>query len=397
LSQLQGDVWKRWVAIILDYPTSAGTGEDELRLELVASAYRHAPDDFIDTLLFLLDRENEEKGYLFILNDLRKCWDDRLARTLLEKAKDRRLKPPCLNRLLEDLLEYGLDEATVFAETVVGSWSEGDEEGRLRAVVAAQALVFHTSDAGWSVVWPAMQADSHFASELVNALASGARHSDLTRKRLSERQAADLYIWLVRRYPPSEYFIRYRDDALIAIGTKESIAMWRDAIPHNLQTRGTVEACRQLERIMSELPELDFLQWTLYQAKAETRRKTWIAPEPAQVRELTTNRAVRLVQNGGQLLEVVAESPMRLEAKLQGETPAAPDVWNECEGSYRPKDEEAFSDYVKRHLDDDLGRRGVVVNREVVIRRGEGSGRGNGPTYTWTPWFAIHAPKSTLL
>jgi hypothetical protein len=77
-------------------------------------------------------------------------------------------------------------------------------------------------------------------------------------------------------------------------------------------------------------------------------------------------------------LEVVAESLKRLEAELQGETPAAPDLWNERDdGTYRPKGEEAFSDYVKRHLQEDLDRRGVIVNREVVIRRGEGAGRTN--------------------
>jgi hypothetical protein len=95
------------------------------------------------------------------------------------------------------------------------------------------------------------------------------------------------------------------------------------------------------------------------------------------VRELTMARAARLVRNENQLLEVVIESLGRLEEKLQGETPAAPDLWNERDdGSQRPKGEERFSDYVKRHLQEDLGRRGVVVNREVVIRRGEGESRG---------------------
>jgi hypothetical protein len=40
------------------------------------------------------------------------------------------------------------------------------------------------------------------------------------------------------------------------------------------------------------------------------------------------------------------------------------------------KDENSLSDYVKIHLDEDLRRRGVIVNREVEIRRGQGSGQG---------------------
>jgi len=44
--------------------------------------------------------------------------------------------------------------------------------------------------------------------------------------------------------------------------------------------------------------------------------------------------------------------------------------------TYRPKDEEAFSDYVKDHLVTDLTDRGIIVNREVQIRRGQGNARG---------------------
>jgi hypothetical protein len=82
------------------------------------------------------------------------------------------------------------------------------------------------------------------------------------------------------------------------------------------------------------------------------------------------------VQNGDQLLEVLIESLGRLEEKLQGETPMAPALWNQTNGSNRPKDEDWFSDYVKQHLQEDLRGRRVVLNREVVIRKGEGEGRG---------------------
>lgn len=237
--------------------------------------------------------------------------------------------------------------------------------------------MFHTDDAGWPVVWPAMQEDDEFAGELVGAIASGAHHSDLSSKRLSERQAADLYIWLVRRYPHSEYYVEYRRDSPASIGFKESVAMWRDDIPRDLQNRGTAEACRQIERIAAELPELrDRLKWTLYQAKAETRRKTWAAPAPRHVLALTQGRTTRLVQNGDQLLEVLIESLERFQGKLRGETPAVFALWNEVGGSYTPKDEERLSDEVKLHLEQDLAERGIVVNREVVIRRGGGGRRG---------------------
>ena len=65
------------------------------------------------------------------------------------------------------------------------------------------------------------------------------------------------------------------------------------------------------------------------------------------------------------------ESLARLEDRLQrSEPPAAVDLWNEVlRGVFRPKSENEFSDYVARHLEADLAERGVVVNREVVVRR----------------------------
>ena len=88
---------------------------------------------------------------------------------------------------------------------------------------------------------------------------------------------------------------------------------------------------------------------------------------------------MRLVRNGDQLLDVLEESLKRLQASLRGETPAAIDLWSACKRNhekicYTPKDENTFSDYLKRYLDADLKGRGIILNREVEFRRGQGPG-----------------------
>lgn len=296
---------------------------------------------------------------------------------MLEKAKDPALKPTTFGVLLDELLGYGLQEAREFVEAMVASGAEGDEEHGRRAAVAARALFFGAEGSGWDVLWPAMQEDDRFGGAIVDEVSSGVRHADLPYEHLTEPEVADFYLWMARRYPRSEYFLDF-GHGMITYGRKENISEWRDGVMEHLRNRGTFEACRQIERIAEEIPELrETLKWTLYQARTEARRRTWFPPEPEHVLNLITNRGTRMVQNGDQLLEVVTESLRRLEEKLQGETPAAPDLWNERDdGTFRPKDEETFSDYVKRHLQEDLEGRGVVVNREVVIRRGEGPGRG---------------------
>jgi hypothetical protein len=92
---------------------------------------------------------------------------------------------------------------------------------------------------------------------------------------------------------------------------------------------------------------------------------------------ITGNHEARLVNSGDELTEVLIEALKRLEAELQGETPAAREIWDRVRKDiYRPVDENDFSDYVKRYLERDSNQRGVIVNREVQIRRGTGGDPG---------------------
>ena len=86
------------------------------------------------------------------------------------------------------------------------------------------------------------------------------------------------------------------------------------------------------------------------------------------------DRTRRQVRSETELAEVVIEALRRLEAKLQGETPAAFDLWNTS--PYRPKSENEMSNYVARFLRDDLAERGVIIAREVEIRPSASTGGG---------------------
>ncbi|MEC2746355.1 hypothetical protein P9X02_31435, partial [Bacillus cereus] len=106
-------------------------------------------------------------------------------------------------------------------------------------------------------------------------------------------------------------------------------------------------------------------------------RDNWIPHSPKDISKLLLGGSNLLIYNEKQLLEAILKSLDRLQKKLQGETPAMIDLWNESkENGFRPKNENAFSDYIKRHLEEDLNHRGIIVNREVEIRRGYGTGSG---------------------
>jgi len=354
---LPTDVWKKWAPIILAYPTSSGIGDENPHRELVKLAYEHAPDDIIRVLLVMIDKQNEAHDHIFITRKVKCCWGDYLADALLKKAKDEKLKPVCMGSLLGDLLDHNVDEAKVFAESLVPLPPPSSEDARNRAIAAARVLMIHANDAGWSVVGPAIREDTEFGREVISVVAHNA---ESIWERLTEAQLADLYLWLVRECPLAEE------------ETKEGLTDYRDSIPCYLKERGTHPACEAIQRISHELPELDWLKWTLWEAQNNARRCTWVPPQPADILEMASDSRKRLVQSGDQLLDVLIESLERLEEELQGETPAARDIWDRTETNmYKPIDENDFSDYVKRHFDKDLKKRGVIINREVEIHRGE--------------------------
>lgn len=360
LAALLEEVWGKWAPLTLAYPSGTGdVSEDEPVERLVALAYAHAPGEIINTLLPLIDKDNDWAPEIFVVRKLDQCWDQRLADVVLEKAKDERLKPGCMESLLNELLKHRFDGAIDYVTKILPSGVPVPEE-QAKAVVAARILLTHNEDLAWRLVWPLMRNDDTFGQAVASAVSRYVSWHHLSfGEHLTEEQLADLYMWLERNFPHAE------DPTLLVfhvVTEREEIARWRDSILDQLRSRGTPAACDAIQHIARDLSGPDWL-----------KRNTWRPPSPTEILNLAESVDARLVRNADQLLDVVIESLRRLEEKLQGsETPAAIDLWNEMgPGLFRPKDENRLSDYIKRHLDDELRRRGVVLAREVEIRRGQ--------------------------
>lgn len=168
-------------------------------------AYRSAPQEIIDTLMILVAKEHTERGRIFVTSKMERCWDQPLADTLLKKARDETLSPEAVGGLLSDLLDHGVSEARAIAESLIPLPPLAACDRPTRAVVAASVLMAHTDDAGWPVVWPAMQLDPAFGREVILRLAKGSdRHAASVGNKLTEAQLVELYLWLVRQFPYAE-------------------------------------------------------------------------------------------------------------------------------------------------------------------------------------------------
>lgn len=380
ITQLPLWVWERWGPFIVVNPPSDKS--EAIRAEydsLVKLAHSKVRVDIAEGLYAKLNQDARERGHTSVFHNIGDYWNDAFARRLLHWIDDKELSPGVFKAALRWLLQRGVTPARLYAESLLRRPLPSRWRDRQRALIAAHLLFLYGEDAGWRFVWPAVETDPQFGRTLlVNVANSRVDNRKMIAPRLRERQLADLYIWLAREFPHSEdpYHV-----GMFSPSWRDEIMWWRDGLLKQLQDRGTVEASDAVGRIVEALPHLPFLKYVLRDARAKTRWGTWAPLEPGEVVTLLTDEEKRVVQNGDQLLDVLVESLRRLEARLQGETPAASDLWNEIRGKgktfkFMPKDEDRFSDYVKRHLEDDLVGRGVILNREVEIRRGTGTGDG---------------------
>lgn len=137
----------------------------------------------------------------------------------------------------------------------------------------------------------------------------------------------------------------------------------------------TQAAVGALERVRRELPNEEWLDHVLAQARARAREMGWQPVSLHALAELVRRRESRVVDSSDQLFDVVTESLGRLLADLRGELPAVRDLWNEVRPAvWLPKEEEALSDYVARFL------RRISSNEESSSDVRPRSGAGRMPT-----------------
>ncbi len=381
LPLLTASVWAEWTPVILRVAGVHIRGAKEPG-DLLALAYQAAPDALQEWLSKQVDAENEKENrdHYFVSGEIEALWDDRIAQTLLQKAGEGHLRSAVVSGLLESLLKHGTPGARELALNIVFAGKDStDEDRRLASYITAGHLIIHTHDAAWEELWPHFESDIQWGREVVERVATIGRRDDTLAKNFKPSQIADFYLWLAREYPPDESLdaSEWRSTSI-----EREVNWLRANLSGSLVGLGSFEAYEQLQRLIAAFPDDSDLRYGCYRGAEQARRRTWIAPSPSQVLQLCSNPRSRLVTSEAELLEVVLEILEKLGQELQGNLPLAPSLWNDWPVSnhtgkgkkpklHRPKDEEHFSRFVARFLDDQLRIKGIVINREVEIRPGE--------------------------
>ena len=368
LHELSDNVWEKWSPIILAYPESAVADAKEPKEDLVTLAYRHAPIAVIKVLMALINKDNEDHGHIFVVRKMDKTWDTALENAILEKARDSKLKPTAAGDLIERLFEKGqsIDEIRKICVDFLAERNMPEGPSREKAIYCGALLLLYGGEKGWEIIQKVLNNEPDLGCKLIAEAARWHDHAGIIARRLSERSVADLYVWLAERFPHNE---DPEMEGVHSVDTRERIAHFRDAVLRGLRERGTSEAVAAIREIAKRLPNLSWIKFTGLEARQIVMRKTWDGNSPKDILNLVRSSDNRLVDNEEQLLEVIIASFKRYQRLLLGEKPAVYDLWNT--NDWTPKKETFISDHVVRHLENDLKDRGIVVNREVQIRRGQ--------------------------
>ncbi|MBD2362690.1 toll/interleukin-1 receptor domain-containing protein [Anabaena minutissima FACHB-250] len=372
LISLSVEEWQKWTAVILVCSNWGRSEDKEYREELIKQAYQNAPNEFINVLIILIEKHNLEHSDVEIDRLIMKCWDEKIAKAIFNKVQDKQLTNKSIGNLLDDLLKYGFIEAKAFAESLIASPIPSSGEDRAKAIAAACSLLLYAEDAGWSVVWPAIQQDTAFGREVLEKITFSFEYSGSLEQRLPEQYIADLYIFLAKQYPDSDSKKQNITEDGTVVGIEaylatpnDSIKTWKDYIPQRLQERGTPQACEALRKIIRELPELkDKLQWRLLEADTLARRQTWLPLTPEQMLQIVSNKIE------SQITQLQANYPIINDSKTSKTSMVEPVTRNQVFISYSHKDK-MWLEQLQTHLKPLIRNRKLQVWDDTKINFGD--------------------------
>lgn len=365
LTTLDGSVWREWAPILIDWTTTANGAAWEDKQILLTYARPHAHEELTETIITLVKAAAAEDAHVFLNQECELLWSERLASELLSVAAEMSA-PTTFGDVLPLLAQLSPD----LVRPLLLDWlrPESSATNHERGLLAGRLLLRHDAAATWDLLRARMLNDPDFGSELV--LGYGHAH-DRTPPDLAPKQLAELYLWLVERFPPSED-PTFED--VHWVGPREALGNWRDAILRHLRSLGTPDAVDAVRAIAAARPEIAWHGQTLIAAQDALRANLWHPLSPPELMRIASEPQSRLVYDEAALLRLVRSQFAEIQHRLQGQTPESHLLWDSV--ARRPKSEDEISDYLRNRLQDRLGDRGVVVNREVQVRRPRRTGIG---------------------
>ncbi|MBN8661711.1 MAG: HEAT repeat domain-containing protein [Candidatus Obscuribacter phosphatis] len=382
-SQLTIPDWKRWLGAPLLFPNQ-DSDERHLQAEIANDAFQAIPDVFIKTVIDRLKFEADEWNWLPTARILNYISDRRLSDAILIEIENHSLKLSSIAALFDILSKS--DRASEWAWNQVNSLEARKSNDQVLIMMTARFLDIWIPDR-WNDFWEVVQTDSEFGKRVFAEIANWDYPKEFLDK-LPEDQLVTLYSWLWKQFPDEG---AVRSSMVVEMTPQMMLWDFRGDIPNLLAKRNSESACAALEAILREFPHLVGIRRMLDSSRERLRIKTWLPVELKNLMQLLNSKHSRLVSNEFELLKVVTAAIDDIQIDLQQHQPQTQFLWLEVPRSwinkvigkqtkkelpdkiYRPVDEAKFCDYIAMQLNHKLVSRGIIINREVMIRVNPGA------------------------
>ncbi|HWK20564.1 MAG TPA: hypothetical protein VNR37_07345 [Microbacteriaceae bacterium] len=353
--------WGALALSILDYPLHFAHGEDNaaVRRELLRRVHTHAESRLSAEVGRLFDRSAHSDTHAYVIGDLSAVLTPEIlghARSALSYGYF-----PDAPQVLQLFFDADPEEATAWSIARIAASDDIHE-----IAMNFLPLLGHSPDLGFRELYQFAEAREDLAKPVLLEIAQTERREHLRLAAVSETTLLELYEWLADRFPRSEEAF---PTGMHAISAREDLAEWRDDILRRVVGSGTRPALEALTALARRRTDLG-LEWALSSLREAYRQNGWTPLVLRELRALQDQSGARLVRSNDDLLRVVLEELATIQEWMRGETPQAFGLWNQGPDGFQvPKDENTISDWYCHGLRVRLKDRGLIINREVEVRR----------------------------
>lgn len=285
LDKLSTPIISKWALSVVMASTWAFPIEPELDKRLLLFFAKRATNSYIAAGVQALQTISDLMDLRSIADRLSVEWSTEFSVVLWRQIEQHSDEIEYFQSLLPYLVQYDEETARLYIRTHLLDYNQEAHQLGKFTMVAALNLLYHGSDAGWTILWPFIQTRSEFGKNLyLRASSRLAFHNQSLTSKLDVPEIAALYCWLVIHFPHDSDPPIPKD--AYTPTPHHNVCRLRDSLLNALVNTGTKEAVDAIGEIVSQNPTIPDRERYLLVAQEQWRRRSWQPIQPAQLLEL---------------------------------------------------------------------------------------------------------------
>ena len=365
--QIPADVWHDWgkalVCLAQTFFNVYNSGES---LEPLLASLQFAEDESVMGVCEAIVAEDEVvegRHSAATLRFVKSSSSAKLESSLFELLNNPKLSAINKLALIDDLVQRDYRPAKDYCLEIISN--TGAESLKFRNKISA-ILLKHGSESDLRIIWDQYSKSRKSSMRLILKIAGdtfGGKVEWL--QKFDDAYIRDLALFMFKYFPP-ERDPEWPDEGMVGVEPRREVSRVRSFCMDILKERGTAESMESLREIRDEFPQYDWLEGYITGAKHKIHVRGWEPLEPGALLELAVGWDTRLIRGSGDLLNLVIESLERLKKRLK-DNPVSKLLRVDQDDKGKPVREELVTAFISDHLNQDLIRRDIILDRELTI------------------------------